>query len=75
MGAGSFRQVLAILGARLGGGVGVMPTPLHTPTLKELISSQHVQGGRAGKASSVPIPTIKQEKLVICCCMMQFDRC
>ena len=74
MGAGSFRQGLANLGARLEG-VGVIPTPLHTPTLKELISSQHVQGGGAGKTSSVPIPTIKQEKLVICCCMMQFDRC
>ena len=48
-------------GARLGG-VGVMPTPLHTPTLKELISSQHlrISMGRAEKTSSVPTPTIKE---------------
>ena len=39
MGAGSFRQGLANSGARLGG-VGVMPTPLHTPTLKERITDK-----------------------------------
>ena len=57
MGAGSFRQGLASPEARLGG-VGVTSTPLRTPTLNELISSQHTG---AGKASSVPSPTIKQE--------------
>ena len=34
------RLLAASPGARLGG-VGVTSTPLHTPTLKELISSQH----------------------------------
>ena len=67
MGAGFFRQGLASPGARLSG-VGVMPTPLHTPTLKKLISSQHVE---AGKTSSVSIPTIKQGYRLLQPCFFQ----
>ena len=59
MRAGSFRQGLASPGAKPGG-VGVMPTLLHTPTLKELISSQ--------LTSSVPTPTIKHELNIQYCC-------
>ena len=62
MGAGSIRQGLVSPGARLGG-VGVMPTSLDTPTLKELISSNTYKYVAAGKTSSVPTLTIKQGNL------------